>query len=105
MKYATPSALLADLDSHGIYGVGILDECDFDTSSIPRFTAEQARAGIEARGLGGWIDPDLGECIYGWRTAEALASAFLDGAKPGAFLSGRGSVYRCCVEALKAAGR
>jgi hypothetical protein len=103
-RFTKPSELLDELDSHGIYGVAILADCDFDTSTIPTYTPAQQRSAIERRGLGGFVEDHGERTITGWVTAEALAKKFTGGGAP-LFLHGRGSIFRACVERLKAAGQ
>lgn len=104
MKYPTPSSFLEELDSHGIYGVGMLDECQFDTSMIPTYSMDETAAAIEQRGLGGRLEGDPNDRLfYGWTAATALAQAFL-GRTPGNAFMGRGSSFRADLKALKEAG-
>lgn len=102
--YSKPSEFLESLDSHGIYGVGAFDECEFDTSSIPTQSPESMRREIIARGVGGTINMDAGEDMFsGWKAAGALAKQFL-GSDPGASYQGRGFAFRASLEGLKQAG-
>lgn len=105
MTYSKPSELLRELDSHGIYNARALDECDFDTDTVPTFTVDETARTIEARGLGGTVSgSDEDRLIYGFSTATALARAFL-GESPGLMFQGRGSSFRCDLEALEKAGQ
>jgi len=106
IKYEKPSEFLEELDSHAVYGVGMLEECGFDTSSIPTQTAKSIMAEIEARGLGGWMDKDADpeELMFsGWKAAYGLARHFL-GHNPGDAYHGRGSAFRADLDGLKEAG-
>lgn len=107
MKYTKPSELLDAMDSHSIVNARILDECDFETRMIPRFTEAEVKSMIAERGLGGTLrplgDPAGERLLNGWTTAEALARAFL-GDDPGAKYQGRGSIFRACRTALVEAG-
>lgn len=101
--YNKPTELLADIDSHGIYDAKMLERCNFDTSKVPTFTVPQTIKSIKARGLGGELSPAHTKdtrLIYGWTTAEALASSYISFSST-AF--GRGTVFRQCFTALKGA--
>lgn len=102
--YHKPTELLDDLDSHGIYNAKMLDDCEFDTDSVPTFTIEETSERIRARGLGGQVEgyPE-DRLIYGWTTATALAKVFC-GDAPGLQFQGRGSSFRADLEALREAG-
>lgn len=102
-KFNKPSELLDYLDSHGIYSANILNQCEFDTDSIPTFTSEQTLATMEARGLGGELDDTDDRLIYGYTTAQALASKFA-GKTPGDMYHGRGSAFRANAQAVKESG-
>jgi hypothetical protein len=104
MRYAKPTDLLSDMDSHGIYDAAMLGECEFDTSSVPTFTPEQTQINIEERGLGGTFEPTSARSIYGWTTARALAVTFA-GRAPGDAFNGRGSSFRANLRALKDADK
>lgn len=102
--YAKPSDLLAVIDSHGIYNVAMLEDCEFDTDTIPTATVERRREEIDARGLGGYTVGDLeDETFTGWGAAEALAEKYL-GENPGKQFMGRGRIFNACKSALKADG-
>jgi hypothetical protein len=104
MAYSKPTELLSDLDSHGIYNAAMLEECEFDTSSVPTQSVAEVQRRIEARGLGGHVEggPD-DRLITGHDVATALAREFL-GDSPGTFYQGRGSSFRADFEALEKAG-
>ena len=104
MKYAKPTDLLAEMDSHGVYSAKMLGDCEFDTSTVPVESHASIEAQIKARGLGGWMEPDNGAgLITGYKVATALARKFL-GDAPGLAFHGRGSSFRADVAALKEAG-
>lgn len=105
MSYAKPTELLADMDSHGIYDAAMLDECEFDTDCVPQFTPERTVRDIERRGLGGQlVAKPASKLIYGWTTAEALATKFLGRDPTPTYISGRGTRFRHCVQALREGG-
>ena len=103
--YAKPTEFLNAIGSHAIIDAAILEECDFDTSGVPRFTPLETAAKIEHRGLGGTVpEGNPAEVIYGYETAIGLAETFL-GCNPGAIFEGRGAIFRACLNALAEAGR
>jgi len=105
-RYSKPSELLADLESHGIYGASLLALCDFDTSLVPVLSAEATAASVNARGLGGEFTPSDDEDGYftGWAAAAAFARQTL-GHVPGSRFHGRGPAFRANLQALAGAGQ
>lgn len=102
--YHKPSELLAEMHSHGIYGVSILGDCAFSTEGVPTFSAAETQSRIVERGLGGEVTPTTDQLIYGWTTASALAKRYVGGYPGENQLSGRGSIFRACAKALTEEG-
>lgn len=70
----------------------------------PVHTRAQTKAAMDARGLGGTLKEDAGNGeVWGYELASHLAYHFANGYRPSAM--GRGTAYRQCIDALKAAGK
>jgi hypothetical protein len=97
---------LSDLDSHSVYDVEKLDELDaHDRAVVPTQTPAQVSAAMKARGLGGWLDESIDNRLFtGYAAAEALSTHRI-GHLPESVLrlSGRGSIHRACIQALREA--
>lgn len=69
---------------------------------LPSLTVTQARAMIEARGLGGWCNGDPSERVCnGWEVAEFLAGRY--GSPKDTrwkIMEGRGFIFDCAVESI-----
>jgi hypothetical protein len=104
MRYEKPSQFLEDLDSHSVYDAKMLDECEFDVSTVPVQTRHGVAQEMNERGLGGWLKEDGVSILFsGWKAADALALKYL-GYDPAPMIQGRGSRFRACLSALKEAG-
>lgn len=93
-----------NIDSHGIYDAGLLEQLDpQDAAVVPTQTRAEVAESIRRRGLGGNLDADGPEPLFtGHVAAEALCDRRL-GRLPEKVtrLSGRGSIFRECVKALR----
>jgi hypothetical protein len=101
-----PSDWLDLVDSHGIYDAEMLGELDERyRGAVPLHTHAEAVHSIEARKLGGELEPETPgmELFYGYQAASALAKLCLD-TIPGDMFTGRGSAFRANYSALKEAG-
>ena len=104
----TSEWLTESISSHGIYKAAPTMK-DFTVNTglkatmWPIHSVDDTKKAIHARGLGGSVgegDED-GDQLWGWEIAEHLARQMLDFTSAA---TGRGTIFRHCVEALKEKG-
>lgn len=94
--------VLVRMEGHGIYRESILKDLPESLRNrVPVHTTQETQAAIDARGLGGFVEPSNG-CVWGYTTAAVLAKA-ITGEQSAKM--GRGSAFRDNVALISAVAK